>query len=153
MDQSELRTWPIMKTNKHQTLLLIRKQGGVRPHDVVRHFGYSPGTARSYLSYLGRQGLLERMGAGYALTEKGQDRLQYFDVAGCADPSCPLCQGKAGFLTCPRCGYQMPRHEAKILQERNFSVVVRHAGVYCPWCSKLIFNEVQARLLGIREEV
>lgn len=49
-----------MKTNKHQTLLLLNKQRGVRPRDVVQHFGYSPGTARSYLSYLRRQGLLER---------------------------------------------------------------------------------------------
>ena len=144
---------PEMKTNKHQTLLLVRKQGGVRPRDVVAHFGYSPGTARSYLSYLGRQGLLERMGAGYALTEKGQDRLQYLDVAGCADPACPLCQGKAGKLTCPSCGYQIPKQEARILKEQDFFFVVRHAGVYCPSCWKLIFNEPQARLLGIREEV
>ena len=142
-----------MKTNKHQTLLLVRKQGGMRPRDVVEHFGYSPGTARSYLSYLGRQGLLERMGAGYALSEKGQNRLQYFDVAGCADPACPLCQGKAGKLTCPSCGYQMPWRKAKILKKQDFFFVVRHAGVYCSRCWKLIFSEAQARLLGIREEV
>ncbi len=142
-----------MKTNKHQTLLLVRKKGGVHSRDVVQHFGYSPGTARSYLSYLGRQSLVGRMGAGYVLTERGQDRLQYFEVAGCADPACPLCQGKAGYLTCPNCGYEMPKQKAKILKERNFFVVVRHAGVYCPWCLKLIFSEAQARLLGIREEV
>jgi predicted DNA-binding transcriptional regulator len=142
-----------MKTNKHQTLLLVRKQGGVRPRDVVDHFGYSSGTARSYLSYLGRQGLLERRGAGYALTEKGQDRLQYFEVAGCADPACPLCQGKAGKLTCPSCGYQMPWRKARILKERDFFFVVRHAGVYCSSCWKPIFSETQGRLLGIREEM
>ncbi len=141
-----------MKTNKHQTLLLVRKHGGVGSREVVMHFGYSPGTARSYLSYLGRQGLLERMGAGYALTEKGQDRLQYFDVAGCADPACPLCQGKTGYLTCPSCGYQIPKQKARILKERDFLLVVRHAGVYCPWCWKLIFGETQARLLGILDE-
>lgn len=142
-----------MKTNKHQTLLLVRKQGGVYARDVVQHFGYSPGTARSYLSYLGRQGLVGRMGAGYVLTERGQDRLQYFEVAGCADPACPLCQGKAGYLTCPSCGYEMPKQKAKIRKERDFLFVVRHAGVYCPGCWKLIFSEAQARLLGIREEV
>ena len=119
-----------MKTNKHQTLLLVNRQRGVLPCDMVKHFGYSPGTARSYLSYLRRQGLLERMGAGYALTERGQDRLQYFEVAGCADPACPLCQGKTGKLTCPSCGYQMPKQEAKILKEQDFFFVVRHAGVY-----------------------
>lgn len=97
--------------------------------------------------------MLERMGAGYALTEKGQDRLQYFEVAGCSDPACPLCQGKAGFLTCPSCGHQMQKQKARIYKERDFFFAVRHAGVYCPWCWKLIFTEAQGRLLGIREEV
>jgi hypothetical protein len=142
-----------MKTNKHQTLLLVSKQRGVRPRDMVQHFGYSPGTARSYLSYLSRQGLLERMGASYLLTERGHDRLQYFEVAGCADPACPLCQGKAGVLTCPSCGYQVPKQKAKIRKEKDFFFVIRHAGVYCPWCLKLIFSEARARLLGIREEM
>ncbi len=141
-----------MKTNKHQTLLLVRRQRAVQSRDVVQHFGYSPGTARSYLSYLGRQGLLERMGASYGLTEKGQDRLHYFEVSGCADPACPLCQGKKGYLTCPSCEYQMSKQDVKILKEKDFFFVVRHAGVYCPWCLKLIFNEAQARLLGIRAE-
>ena len=67
-----------MKTNKHQTLLLIRKQEAVHSRDLVEHFDYSPGTARSYLSYIGKQGLLERMGAGYRLSEKGQERLHLF---------------------------------------------------------------------------
>ena len=142
-----------MKTNKHQTLLLVNEQRGVHPRDVVQNFGYSPGTARSYLSYLRRQGLLERVGAGYVLTERGQDRLQYFDVAGCAGPACPLCQGKTGYLTCPRCRYQMPKQDAEIRTERDFFLAVRHAGVYCPRCWKLIFSEAQARLLGIRAEV
>jgi DeoR/GlpR family transcriptional regulator of sugar metabolism len=141
-----------MKTNKHQTLLLVRNQRAVHSRDLVRHFGYSPGTARSYLSYLGRQGLLERMGANYGLTEKGQDRLHFFDVSGCADAACPLCQGKKGYLTCPSCGYQMAKRTARILKEKNFFVVVRHPGVYCDRCWKLIFNEAQARLLGIRAE-
>lgn len=120
--------------------------------DVVEHFGYSPGTARSYLSYLKRQGLLERSGASYLLTERGQDRLHYFEVAGCGDAACPLCQGKAGYLNCSHCGYQVPKQKAKILKDRDFFFVVRHAGVYCPECWKLIFSEAQARLLGIREE-
>ena len=141
-----------MKTNKHQTLLLIRSQHGVHSRDLVERFGYSAGTARSYLSYLGRQGLLERIGAGYRLTDKGRERLQHFDVFGCADIECPLCQGKIGFLTCPHCGYQMSRDKVKILKKRDFFFVVRHAGVYCDLCLKLIFNEAQARLLGFRPE-
>jgi predicted methyltransferase len=142
-----------MKTNKHQTLLLVRKQGGVHSRDVVQHFGYSRGTARSYLSYLKRQGLLERVGTSYTLTERGINRLQYFEVAGCADAGCPLCQGKKGYLDCTSCGCQIPKREARILKERDFFFVVRHRGVYCPECSHLIFSEAQARLLGIPEEV
>jgi predicted methyltransferase len=141
-----------MKTNKHQTLLLIRKRGAVHSRDLVRRFDYSSGTARSYLSYLGRQGLLERIGAGYQLTDKGEERLHHFDAFGCADFECPLCQGKLGFLTCPHCGNQMPRDKAKILKKRDYLFVVRHPGVYCSRCLKLIFNEAQARLLGIRPE-
>jgi hypothetical protein len=141
-----------MKTNKHQTLSLVEKQKAVHSRDLVQHFSYSPGTARSYLSYLGRQGLLERTGATYGLTMKGHNRLHYFDVFGCADPACPLCQRKAGYLTCPNCGYRMSKQKAKILKEADYFLVVRHAGVYCEQCLKLIFNETQARLLGIREE-
>ncbi len=141
-----------MKTNKHQTLLLVKEQLGVHSRDLVQHFAYSPGTARSYLSYLGRQGLLERTGAGYGLTEKGQNRLNYFDVFGCADSACPPCQGKTGYLTCPSCEHRIPKRKARILKEADYLFVVRHAGVYCEECMKLIFNETQARLLGIREE-
>ena len=141
-----------MKTNKHRTLLLVQKQKSVHSRDIVTHFGYSPGTARSYLSHLGRQGLLERMGASYGLTQRGRDRLHYFEVTGCPDITCPLCEGKTGYLTCPWCGHRMPRQEAKILRELNYVFVVRHTGVYCPSCLRLIFSEPQARLLGIREE-
>jgi hypothetical protein len=125
---------------------------GVHSRDLVQHFAYSPGTARSYLSHLGRQGLLERTGASYGLTEKGQNRLNHFDVFGCADTTCPLCQKKAGYLTCPSCGYRIPKQKAKILKEVDYLFVVRHVGVYCEQCLKLIFNEAQARLLGMREE-
>jgi hypothetical protein len=141
-----------MKTNKHRTLLLVQKQRAVHSRDIVAHFGYSPGTARSYLSHLGRQGLLERMGPGYGLTQRGQDRLRYFEVTGCPDITCPLCEGKAGYLTCPRCGHRIPKQEAKILKEVNYVFIVRHTGVYCSSCLRLIFSEPQARLLGIREE-
>jgi FaeA-like protein len=141
-----------MKTNKHQTLLLVNKQRGVHSRDIVRHFGYSSGTARSYLSHLGRQGLLERMGPNYGLTEKGQNRLQYFEVTGCPDIACPLCKGKTGYLTCPSCSYQVPKREARIRKEQDYFLAVRHRGVYCPLCLKLMFSEPQARLLGIREE-
>ena len=136
-----------MKTNKHQTLLLVRTKGGVQAKDLVRQFGYSPGTARSYLSYLKRQDLLARTGQGHVFTERGWARLQYFDVAGCGHPSCPLCDKKAGYFTCSRCGYQLPTKEARILPERDFLLVCRHAGVYCPRCLKLLFTETQAQLL------
>jgi DeoR-like helix-turn-helix domain len=141
-----------MKTNKHQTLLLMKKQGTVHSRDIVSHFRYSPGTARSYLSHLGKQGLLERMGANYGLTEKGRDRLQYFEVTGCPDVRCPLCKGRSGYLTCPTCGYQMPKLDARIRKEKDYFLAIRHTGVYCPRCLKLMFSEPQARILGIREE-
>jgi hypothetical protein len=141
-----------MKTNKHQTLLLVSKERGVDSRDIVTHFGYSRGTARSYLSHLGRQGLLERIGINYVLTEKGRDRLQYFEVSGCPDVRCPLCKGKSGYLTCPGCGYQIPKREARIRKEKDYFLAVRHSGVYCPRCLKLVFSEAQAELLGIRWE-
>jgi predicted methyltransferase len=141
-----------MKTNKHQTLLLVKKLGDVNSRDIVKYFGYSPGAARSYLSHLGRQGLLERIGANYGLTERGRDRLQYFEVTGCPDVRCLLCQGKSGHLTCPSCSYQLSKQEARVRKEKDYFLAVRHRGVYCPRCIKLMLTEPQARLLGIREE-
>lgn len=88
-----------MKTNKHQTLTLVYTQGHVQAKDLVQRFGYSPGTARSYLSYLKRQDLLARIGQGHVLTERGGARLQYFDVAGCGHPACPFCDKKTGLFT------------------------------------------------------
>ena len=60
-----------MKTNKHQTLILVHTKGRVQAKDLVQQFGYSPGTARSYLSYLKRQDLLARTGQGHVFTERG----------------------------------------------------------------------------------
>jgi predicted methyltransferase len=113
-----------MKTNKHQTLLLVQVKQAVRAKDLVQAFGYSAPTARSYLSHLKRQDLLERIVAGHALTEKGRTRLQFFDVGGCTDPVCPLCQPKTGCITCPLCTYQMPHTEARILPTQDFLVLV-----------------------------
>jgi hypothetical protein len=141
-----------MKTNKHQTLLLVKARRAVRAKDLVHAFGYSAPTARSYLSHLKRQDLLERLSAGHVLTEKGRNRLQFFDVSGCADVACPSCQRKSGFITCPRCAYQMPNTQARILPTQDFLVVVRHAGVYCPRCWKPLLSETQAHLMGIPTE-
>lgn len=141
-----------MKTNKHLTLLLVKAKQTVRAKDLVEAFGYSSPAARSYLSHLKRQDLLERIRAGHALTEKGRTRLQFFDVSGCTDVACPLCQRKTGFHTCPRCAYQIPNAQARILPKQDFLVMVRHAGVYCPRCWKPLLSEVQAHLMGIPKE-
>jgi hypothetical protein len=139
-----------MKTNKHQTLLLFKHKGEVRSHDLVESFDYSRGTARSYLSHLAKQGLLERTPRGYILSSKGKDRLHYFGATGCGNPDCPLCESKkAEFFTCPRCEYHLPKAKAHISRERNFLFAIRRAGVYCPLCQKLIFTEKQAELIGI----
>jgi hypothetical protein len=142
-----------MKTNKHQTLRFIRSREQVRAKDITEQFNYSQGTSRSYLSYLARQGLLERTALGHILSEKGINRLQYFEVTGCDNPDCPLCESKkAGYFTCPRCEYQLPKKEARISPELDFWLGVRHSGVYCPICQKLIFSEEQANLIGIPKE-
>lgn len=141
-----------MKTNKHQTLKLVKHKGEVQARDLVDAFNYSPGTARSYLAYLSRQDLLHRPGAGHALTPKGEDRLQYFEVARCPDPACPRCQGKAGCLTCPTCGWKVPREKARLKAAWDTVFFTRKAGVYCPVCRTQIFTDAQARLVGIREE-
>lgn len=50
-----------MKTNKCQTLLLVKAKQEVRAKDLVYAFGHSAPTARSYLSHLKRQDLLKRV--------------------------------------------------------------------------------------------
>ena len=141
-----------MKTNKHQTLLFIQGKGGALSRDIVSQFAYSPATARSYLSYLARQGLLEKRGPGYVLTQKGQGRLKHFEVMGCDRTDCPLCQGKMGFFTCSLCGYQLPQKRARILPEFDFLLLWRPGGVHCPLCLSQIMTVEQARLVGVREE-
>ena len=141
-----------MKTNKHQTLLLVGQRKSIRARDLIEQSGYGAGTARSYLSLLGRQGLLERQAGRHVLSAKGRDRLQFFEVSGCADSLCPRCQGKAGFLSCPRCGHKVPSRTARILKKRDYFFVVRYPGVYCSSCASLILSEAQARLFGIAEE-
>ena len=141
-----------MKTNKHKTLLLANKIQPLHARHLVEHFDYAPGTARSYLSHLRRQGLLERARGGYQLTKKGHQRIRYFDVFGCARPACPFCKGKSGHLTCPSCGFRISKQEARMTKEKDYFLVVRHAGVYCDRCSAVILDELHARQIGIRGE-
>jgi hypothetical protein len=141
-----------MKTNKHKTLLLARKTQPLHARHLFIHFDYALGTARSYLSHLGRQGLLERMRGGYGLTRKGHDRIRYFEIFGCRRPGCPFCKGKSGQLTCPGCEHRISKQEARISKERNFLLVLRHEGVYCEKCSRLILDGAQARHIGIARE-
>lgn len=142
-----------MKTNKHLTLTLARDKESIRARDIVDAFDYSADTARSYLSYLAKHGMLERTTRGYILSEKGNERLEYFDAMGCSSFDCPLCmEKKANHFTCPHCDYQLPKKEARILPEKDYFLAVRHAGVYCPECKQLIFDEPKALLLGIPKE-
>jgi predicted methyltransferase len=141
-----------MKTNKHKTLLLAKNQRALDSHDLVRKFDYSPGTARSYLSRLGRQGLLKREYRNYVLTEKGRNRIRYFAIFGCRRPGCPHCLGKLGHLTCPNCEHRIAIQQAKILKRRDYLLVVREAGVYCDQCSTMILDESQAMHHGIHAE-
>jgi hypothetical protein len=145
-----------MKTNKHQTLLLVMKKGAVRAHNLVHQFEYSPGTSRSYLSHLMRQGLLERTAHGHVLTDKGRDRLQFFETTGCDNPGCPLCEAKkTKHFTCRTCGWHLPKNKARIGSVWNPPHVRWEKAVYCPnpfiLCYERIFTEKQAQLIGIPE--
>ena len=141
-----------MKTNKHRTLVLAKKTQLLHARHLVLHFEYAPGTARSYLSHLGRQGLLERVRGGHRLTKKGHDRIRYFDIFGCGRPGCPFCKGKSGYLTCSKCGNRMSKQKARISKEKDYFLVLRHTGVYCDLCSALILDAAQAQQVGIARE-
>jgi hypothetical protein len=141
-----------VKTNKHKTLLLARKTEPLHARHLALHFDYAPGTARSYLSHLSRQGLLERVRGGYAITRKGHERIRYFDIFGCGRPGCTFCLGKSGYLTCPKCGSRVSKQQARITKEQNFVLLIRHAGVYCERCETLILDSAQAHRMGISKE-
>ncbi len=142
-----------MKTNKHLTLALVKDKESIRARDIVNQFDYSPGTARSYLSYLAKHGMLERTTRGYVLTQKGNERLQYFDALGCSSFDCPLCmEKKANHFICPDCGHEIPKKEARISPENENWFYKKSSGVYCPECDELIFDENKAELLGIQKE-
>lgn len=140
------------KTNKHQTLLLTQNRGSIRANDLVQAFTYSPATARSYLSYLRRNNLILRGSYGYVLTEKGKERLSFFKTNGCGNYPCLLCSEQSSSFVCPLCGYELSRQDVKLLPKRDFLIVLRPAGVFCPRCLSLILTETQAKLSGIREE-
>jgi hypothetical protein len=145
-----------MKTNKHQTLLLVKKKGAVRAHNLVHQFDYSSGTARSYLSHLMRQGLLERTSHGHTLTDRGRERLQYFEAFGCDHPGCPLCEAKKKeHFTCKTCGWQLPKKKARIGSVWHPPHFRLEKAVYCPnpfiLCYERLFTEKQAQLIGIPE--
>jgi hypothetical protein len=91
-------------------------------------------------------------GKAHELTEKGEARLRYFAIFGCAGIACPLCKGKPGYLRCPRCGHRIPERDAKILKEKDFFLVLRYPGVYCDRCFALIVGEAQTRQLGMAAE-
>lgn len=141
-----------MKTNKHQTLLLVNSRQVVRASDLVDAFHYAPGTARSYLSYLKRQGLLEPGINGYCLTLKGQLRLEFFGLEGCGCAECPTCRKRVSTLECPWCEHRQKTQEARIKPEWDFILGVRHAGVYCPECDGRILTEEDGLALGIRRD-
>jgi hypothetical protein len=142
-----------MKTNKHQSLLLVREKGSVRAHHFVTSFNYSPGTARSYLAHLGRQDLLERTNAGHSLTEKGQTRLHFFEVMGCGNPDCPRCERKSGYLTCPTCGCRISKEKVWLRPTWETAFFKREAGVYCPFCQGQVLTEQQAKMIQIKEDM
>ena len=142
-----------MKTNKHLTLSLVKDKESVRARDIVDQFNYSPDTARSYLSYLAKHCMIERTGTGYVLSEKGKERLEYFEATGCGSFDCPLCkEKKTKYYTCPDCGHELAKKAARISPEKDNLFFIRHAGVFCPECDELIFDEKQAQLLGIPKE-
>jgi hypothetical protein len=85
------------------------------------------------------------------LTEKGRERLEFFKTNGCGNYPCPLCLGKPQHFVCSRCGYELDRDAARLLSERDFLLVLRPAGVFCPRCLSLLLTETQAKLAGISE--
>ena len=46
----------------------------------------------------------------------------------------------------------MSKQKARISKEKDYFLVLRHAGVYCDQCSVLILDDAQARQLGIAKE-
>ena len=61
-------------------------------------------------------------------------------------------RGKSGYLTCPNCGQRMSKQGARIQKEKDYIFVLRHAGVYCDRCSRLILDETEALQLGFEKE-
>jgi hypothetical protein len=140
-----------MKLTKHRTLVLVQHTGAVRARHLVEAFDYSADGARSYLSHLAGQDLVQRTSAGYVLTPKGADRLAYFGVVGCGQDGCRLCKGKEGVLTCPACGVRLQVKAARVVT-RGFPFGDEGPGVFCPslFCGRQLLTEAEARQLGIR---
>ena len=46
----------------------------------------------------------------------------------------------------------MSKQGARIQKEKDYILVLRHAGVYCDECSTLILDETEALQLGFKKE-
>jgi hypothetical protein len=46
----------------------------------------------------------------------------------------------------------MSKQKARISKEKDYFLVLRHAGVYCDLCSALILDDAQAERIGIAKE-
>ena len=141
-----------MKTNKHQTLAFVKQKGAVVARDIVDQFQYSPATARSYLAYLNRQSLLQRISVGHVLTGKGETRLHFFEVMGCSHPECIRCERNAGYYTCPTCRHQLLLNKAHLQPVWDTPFFKRAAGVYCSVCQGQIVSEAQASIISQTKE-
>jgi len=132
--------------------LLIKKKGAVSASDLVEQFQYSAATARSYLAYLTRQDLLLPNGPTRALSAKGEERLDFYEKAGCPDPRCPLCHRDSGGVKCRTCGsvYKLSELRIRALWETAF--FSRAPGVYCEVCQAQIMTERQAGMIGVKAE-
>ena len=145
-----------MPGNKHQALSQAIRQGELSTDDIVKNFGWDNATARSYLSKLGRQGLLDWGPYGWKPTEKGKNRLTFFDRLRCPREDCPLCKGREAGYKCRHCGHVLSEEDAGFTPRKKGGIpslfrFSREGGVFCPRCRGRILTQseyeyVQKRL-------
>ena len=119
--------------------------------NLMQRFDLSDSGARTYLLYIERQGLVERLcNRQYRLTREGLNRLEWFDKYGCTSDDCPECTNKfkGEAITCEYCNHLLLFENLRI--EKKALLVRPKPGIYCPECGNYLMSVKMAERRKIK---
>jgi len=125
--------------------------GKIYSFNLMQRFNLSDSGARTYLLYIERQGLVERLcNAQYRLTREGLNRLEWFEKYGCTSNDCRECKDKfkGEAITCDYCNNLSMFEDLRI--EKEGLLIRPKPGVYCSHCENYLMSVKMAEKRKIK---